>query len=640
MPGPENSEQQTQDPSVVSVCHLCGKVKRQGRKGTMTAWIFGGSLCTCDSAGSFTPLPFPLETPSNQPKVQLPDLSPTYTALSFIGEGGMGSVWKARENSSGRLFAIKILRKDLAQDPGSVKRFEQEVRAASELTHPNLVFVHGSDRMADGTPYMVMRYIEGIDLSEIVTDEIALPFFRVMPIFTQAAEALQHAHNQGVIHRDLKPSNIIVSRNEDGSEHIRIVDFGIAKIISSEKSSELTQTGEVFGSPLYMSPEQCDGLKIDVTSDIYSLGCVVYFMVCGQPPFNDRTPLKIMMNHLQAKPKPLNAVRPEMFIPKELNTIVMKCLEKNPSHRYQTMQALLRDIAIVSSKYPARASMQANSAAVTGLHKSITRRRQMIAVVAGTVMLTGATVLLLYSTLHMFRAANKQTSPTNLTVPTKVDRVPAQVVSNRKVDAATDQATEKLPVSKDLPKEVRAEAGERAETGGITGDTKITSSKQNGEPGQSAKIATTVPALAKVETIPQKAAHGSKEYITYCMTGQRKEHQGDIAGAIKDFKASLQANPMKDLVHGTETERSYKAITIQHLGYICCMQGRYKEGIDWLSQAITLRPTYPDNYKNRGLAYLKIGDYVRSQDDYATAHEYTIHPQPDDISNAPETFAE
>ncbi|WP_371380340.1 protein kinase, partial [Salmonella sp. M29] len=95
---------------------------------------------------------------------------------------------------------------------------------------------------------------------------------------------------------------------------IRIVDFGIAKIISSEKNSELTQTGEVFGSPLYMSPEQCDGLKIDVTSDIYSLGCVVYFMVCGQPPFNDRTPLKIMMNHLQTKPKPLNAVRPEMFI--------------------------------------------------------------------------------------------------------------------------------------------------------------------------------------------------------------------------------------------------------------------------------------------------------------------------------------
>ena len=618
MSGTENTDQQ--NPSVVTVCHLCGKVKRQGRKGTMTAWIFGGSVCTCDSASAFAaPSQELVESPLEK-TLHLPNLSPTYEALSFIGEGGMGSVWKVRENSTGRLFAVKILRRELAQDPGSVKRFEQEVRAASELTHPNLVFVHGSDRMSDGTPYMVMRYIEGSDLSDIVRDEIALPLFRVMPIFTQAAEALKHAHAQGVIHRDLKPSNIIVTRVEDGSEHIRIVDFGIAKMISPGMNPELTQTGEVFGSPLYMSPEQCDGLKIDITSDIYSLGCVVYFMICGQPPFNDKTPLKIMMGHLQSKPKPMSTVRPEMFIPKELNTIVMKCLEKNPNQRYQSMQALLRDISIVSAKYPARTSIRSNTLQ-TGLHKAAEQQRRFVtsAIIGAASGVTGllaflAVMLFVAPALHHQQISGKpapisKSAPESRSAPDiKVDtNVSKSIVVPKPARNDESEAMAKMAsVSAEQDKIVRAEKEAEAKT-----------------------------SLAEASILPKKSG---KEFITLCMSGQNKEHLNDIPGAVLDFAASLEANPMKDLTHGDKIQKGYKAITCQHLGFICCSKGRFREGIKWLSTAIALRPNYAENYRNRALAYNKLGEYILSQNDYTKANELTQNPRPDDISDSPGDF--
>lgn len=206
-----------------------------------------------------------------------------YKILSKLGHGGMGIVLKASHAQLDKLVAIKVLNANLLTDEGSIKRFEIEAKAGSKLSHPNLISVFDYGLTEDGQPYLVMEYVEGKSLDDLL-DLGVLDTSQFIKIFIQITKALQYVHNHNIIHRDLKPSNIMI-QEIDGDVYAKLLDFGVAKVLADSGMTmhNLTETGTAFGSPLYMSPEQCMGKDIDVRADIYSMGCVMYQCVAGRP---------------------------------------------------------------------------------------------------------------------------------------------------------------------------------------------------------------------------------------------------------------------------------------------------------------------------------------------------------------------
>jgi eukaryotic-like serine/threonine-protein kinase len=261
-----------------------------------------------------------------------------YEITDLLGRGGMSAVYKGRQMLMDRLVAIKVLRTELVQDHLSLKRFQQESKAASMLSHPNVIGVHDFDVTGDGVPYLIMDYVDGSPISTLLRREGPMPPERVVNLFSQACSALAHAHNKGVVHRDIKPSNLMVVVDENGVETIKLVDFGIAKLLEFDREKpRLTMTGEIFGSPTYMSPEQCGGKPIDARSDIYSLGCVIYECLTGVAPIRAETLLETIFKHVNEPAAPLREVRPDLNIPEWLEKAVLKSLEKAPEQRFQTM---------------------------------------------------------------------------------------------------------------------------------------------------------------------------------------------------------------------------------------------------------------------------------------------------------------
>lgn len=290
------------------------------------------------------------------PSVELPKFGDRYQMIELLGQGGMGSVYKVYDPKLDKQFAVKVLRKELAEDVQAVRRFEQEIQAASELNHANLVPVYEHGKTDAGLPYLLMDYVEGENLAQRLSREKQLPVDRGLNIFMQACEALAHAHEKGVVHRDLKPSNIMLTKGATGADIVRVVDFGIAKIMLSEgitdTNTNLTQTGAIFGSPLYMSPEQCENNPQDARSDIYALGCVMHEVFTGVQLFKAENSIRIILKHLSSDPPPMSSLPDAKAVPKDLETIVLKCLEKAPDDRYQNADALLQDLRLVAQGKP------------------------------------------------------------------------------------------------------------------------------------------------------------------------------------------------------------------------------------------------------------------------------------------------
>lgn len=264
-----------------------------------------------------------------------------YSVVSLLGKGGMGCVYKARHRILGKTVAIKMLHAEGLSSETTQRRFLNEARSASQVKHQNLASVHDFGITEEGEPYLVMDYVEGTSLSSRVKDSGKLPANRAIPIFKQICAGLVCIHRSGIVHRDLKPSNVILSSIDDGSEHVTIVDFGIAKVLASEGAGSalesMTKTGEVFGSPHYMSPEQGLGYATDTRSDIYSFGCLMFAVLTGRPAF-DGEPLQILYKQIN-EPIRFDA---NSDVPELLRDIVLKCVEKSPQDRFQTADDLLR----------------------------------------------------------------------------------------------------------------------------------------------------------------------------------------------------------------------------------------------------------------------------------------------------------
>lgn len=268
-------------------------------------------------------------------------ISDRFRILDLIARGGMGKVYRAEQVPLGRLCAIKVLhpRFDDIDDPEFQKRFFLEAATAANLSHPNTVTVFDYGRDGD-IYYIAMEYIHGRTLFRALRDDGPFAESRVIRIMKQVCRSLREAHQLGVIHRDMKPGNVVLVDTADEADTVKVLDFGLVKQVDETKE-DLTQEGMFMGSPKYMAPEQILGNPVSRSTDVYALGIVAYELLCGKPPFDEGTSVKTMMAHLH---KPLPGLRARMAndpLSVELETILNRCLAKDPSERFDSMEALL-----------------------------------------------------------------------------------------------------------------------------------------------------------------------------------------------------------------------------------------------------------------------------------------------------------
>jgi serine/threonine-protein kinase len=252
-----------------------------------------------------------------------------------IGTGGMGAVYRARQTTLARDVAIKILLPEMAQNPEAVRRFQREARISTALDHPNVVRVFLFGQLPDGSLYLVMELLRGRTLAELLRIEPQLPVARALHISTQIAAGVGEAHAQGVVHRDVKPENVFLVTKGKDPDFVKVLDFGIARLFRAEDPTHATQSGLVFGTARYISPEGAAGEKTDARSDVYSLGVLTYQLLAGETPFPAATPVTLLMQHIHERPPHLKSKAGGAQVPDAIADVVMRALSKRPEGRFE-----------------------------------------------------------------------------------------------------------------------------------------------------------------------------------------------------------------------------------------------------------------------------------------------------------------
>jgi eukaryotic-like serine/threonine-protein kinase len=263
-----------------------------------------------------------------------------YELEGVVGRGGMAEVYRARDIRLDRIVAVKTLREDLARDQTFQARFRREAQSAASLNHPSIVAVYdtGEDMLGPTpVPYIVMEYVDGRTLRDLLRDDRRLLPERALEITDGVLRALDYSHRNGIVHRDIKPGNVMLTRAGD----VKVMDFGIARAVSDAQAT-MTQTAQVIGTAQYLSPEQARGERVDARSDLYSTGCLLYELLTGRPPFTGDSPVAIAYQHVRENPIPPSRVDPE--IPAWADSIVLKAMAKDPGDRYQSAGEMRNDI--------------------------------------------------------------------------------------------------------------------------------------------------------------------------------------------------------------------------------------------------------------------------------------------------------
>ena len=276
-----------------------------------------------------------------------------YEILQCIGEGGMGVVYKARQTSIDRVVAVKMLSSHLARDQSWVQRFYNEAKACSRLHHPNTIRMFDFGQTSDQQLFMAMEYLDGKSLRDVITQESPVDPLRVLRVLIQCCASLSEAHNLGIIHRDIKADNVFLIDLPGSRDHVKLLDFGVAKLLMSEDFA--TQVGVVFGTPQYMSPEQGRGEPLSPRSDLYGVGILAYEMLTGAVPFSDPNPMNVIQLHLQATIPPL-----PMRVPGAVQQVVMRALDKDPNRRFASAHAMMEECqqvltALSTGPFPSQA---------------------------------------------------------------------------------------------------------------------------------------------------------------------------------------------------------------------------------------------------------------------------------------------
>lgn len=565
-------------------CPNCGKYVTTA--GPVTAWLLGKGKCRCKSrqpgeAGEakLSVLKRLKAKTLTQPRgafsTEIASIfGESYEVLDLLGEGGMASVFKVRNTVDGGIYAIKVLRDDLAKEPDAVKRFKQEVTAVVGLEHVNLVPTYELGETADGVPFFVMDYVDGQNLSTLIKAQAFEKWSDALEIIIPICEAIEHAHTRGVVHRDLKPSNVLITT--DGV--VKVVDFGIAKIsantASGSTSSNLTQTGDVFGSPLYMSPEQCLGESADVRSDVYALGCILYELLAGTPPFQRSNPIKIIFGHLNERPAKLRTRTKtsqagvcEKRLPPGLEAVTMRCLEKRPTDRYQTVSELLTDLRrILDGKHPAGIRLS-----------SIHRTQLMKAAVFAAVVIVGCAVT--------FVSMEERSKTIDVG-----DGNSSGAASDKRQADRSNSSTYSMVGSSSLPVQSPGPPGD---------ESKFNADKKRESQSLIARFS------QEIKTHPNDA-------YWYIMRGTTYRETQDFENAVKDFSTAVQKNP--------SSAEAYRG-----RGWTFNLMKEWDKGIADNSRAIELNPKFADPYIGRSIAYLNKGDNSQALKDASKAIELNPH---------------
>ena len=335
----------------------------------------------------------------------------SYRIVGPIGEGGMGVVYRAEHVLLGRPAAVKVLLPEFSRNQEIVNRFFNEARAATAIRHPGIVEIYDFGYHADGSAYIVMELLDGESLARRLARVGRVAPDRAVSVARQIAGALSAAHAKGIIHRDLKPDNVFLVPDPEvpGGERIKLLDFGIAKLASDQPGSAHTRTGAVMGTPTYMAPEQCRGVPIDHRADLYSLGCILFEMVCGVPPFRGEGAGDVLAAHIHLAPPIPRAIAGD--IPPSLDALILRLLAKPPDARPATAGHLVVEIdGLVWSAVPGGAAPRpapsspgpriaattlSGSTGVTAVTQRPARRSRTIAAAAGTVVIAGVAAMLL-----------------------------------------------------------------------------------------------------------------------------------------------------------------------------------------------------------------------------------------------------
>jgi serine/threonine-protein kinase len=414
-----------------------------------------------------------------------------YRVLRKLGQGGMGQVYLAEHTRMGRFCAIKVVTPALMADTDAIARFDREASNVSRISHPGVAAVYDFGEASDGTVYLAMEYIDGEPLTALLRRDQTLPIERALRITRQIADALRAAHELGIVHRDLKPDNIMIGRNRDGSDCVKVVDFGISKGLHSA-SQKLTITGLVVGTPAYMSPEQLAADPVDGRSDIYSLGLVLFHMVAGTLPFaggHDG-----MLARLIAAPRTLAETKPDREWPQGLQAMLNRAMAPAPDDRYQTADAMVVDIdRLLGSATPATSLPAPQRSGHEG------RRRRTL--VAGGVLITAGSVVVMIALSSQDRGrgttgdltVSPGTVAESLAAPGAGGAEPTP--TNPSMAGSEDNGHRPIPNS--LPPDVTAK-----EAGAAQGARRTSGLGSEPAPGQRDERAATNPPVAPITAVP------------------------------------------------------------------------------------------------------------------------------------------
>jgi tRNA A-37 threonylcarbamoyl transferase component Bud32 len=337
------------------------------------------------------------DTTDGDNRLKLPD---RYVLGKPLGAGGVSQVYLATDTILLKDVAIKVLQSKGQDDPQVVVRFQREAKITGQLKHRNIVDILDFGITGSGHPYIVMDYIVGESLSEILDRVGNISEREALPLMLEILSAVEYAHKQNILHRDLKPGNILIQQ-KDNVDVVKLIDFGIAKLADPDQS--LTTSGSVIGTPAYMSPEQARAQNIDARSEIYSLGCLLFHMLAGQPPFQAENTFELLNLHCDAAPPTLNDIQPDLTFSPGIQTIISACLEKDPEKRIQTVAELVRQLREIDEALRARETdATTNSGSLTGTFRlaqtsttafSVRTKAALIVAAAVAIVILGVTVL-------------------------------------------------------------------------------------------------------------------------------------------------------------------------------------------------------------------------------------------------------